>query len=256
MRFDIFDEEGTKGPLTTEGGDSILAENGDTIEPEDSSGTVFSDFDPVRKQRYHFVIWYDGNFVNMQIDSGDTIQKGTAIGEPSDTGTDFRVGAEFSNQRKYWDGQIGEIGYWPRLPSAAEVEALFDEGTGLDYDFTTYPDPVFATTLFSDPLNVNSEFILIARENEMVAVKAPAETVFIGYPENETVTHPATLIQAFNVVILMRNPLDGPPMVWNGRFGEKFKIADLGGVPNPIDNVDYAIYFRNRLIFYCRQRHG
>jgi hypothetical protein len=248
MKFSAWDTTGTQGAFLTEASDVLNAENDDILELEDTIGNAIWSSAPVVGQLYFFSCWYDPNrnTINLSIDDGTPVE-GILNGVIADTAAGFKVGAANSTASGFWDGQIGGLGYWSRIHTSQEVTALYKGGSGLDYPFDSHVGTVYATTVFSDPNSVSSEYILIAQGGCMLAVKAPGTLKVIEYPTDEAVTMEATLVQAFDKVLLMRNPIDGSPLIWDGDFDAPMTLASTSGTPASIDSVDYATYFRNRL---------
>tara|TARA_R100000306_G_C4374081_1_gene141216 strand:+ start:14 stop:2452 length:2439 start_codon:yes stop_codon:yes gene_type:complete len=248
MKFSAWNATGTQGSLLAESNNVINAENDDILELEDTIGNAVWGSAPNTGQLYFFTCWYDParNTMNLSIDD-ETPVEGTLNGVIADTAAGFKVGAANSTASDFWDGQIGGLGYWSRIHTSQEITSLYGNSSGLDYPFGSHTAEVFATTVFSDPNNVSSEYILIAQGESMLAIKAPGTLRVIDYPTDEEVTLEATLVQAFDKVLLMRNPKDGSPLVWDGDFDNAMTVASTSGSPASIDSVDYATYFRNRL---------
>ena len=248
IKFSAWDSTGTQGSLLAETSYVINAENDDILEVEDTIGNAVWSAATNTGQLYFFSCWYDpsSSKIYLTIDDG-TVVEGPVSGVIANTAAEFKVGAANSTASNFWDGQIGGLGYWSRILTSQEVTSLYNGSSGLDYPFGSHTGTVYATTVFSDPNNVDTEYILIAQGDSMLAIKPPGTLRVIDYPSDEEVTLDATLVQAFDKVLLMRNPTDGSPLLWDGDFDNAMTVASTSGSPASIDSVDYATYFRNRL---------
>ena len=87
---------------------------------------------------YFLVGWHDAaaNTVNIQINNGTIYSLATSGTAPTDTTSDFRIGASgVAGFEGYFDGRIDEVGYWKRVLTSDEKTALYNGGSGTTYPF-------------------------------------------------------------------------------------------------------------------------
>jgi hypothetical protein len=73
----------------------------------------------------NLIYWADGDYVTSTEVNSDV----TFIGDPSN---DFYFGNRYSTGT-YYDGQMDEISYWTRVLSEAEIDEIYNGGTGASY---------------------------------------------------------------------------------------------------------------------------
>jgi hypothetical protein len=83
---------------------------------------------------YFIVAWHDStaNTVNIQVNNG-TVDSGSYSAGVSDPGANFLIG--FSGSASV-DGAVDEFGVWGRVLTAQERTDLYNDGSGLAYDFS------------------------------------------------------------------------------------------------------------------------
>jgi len=93
---------------------------------------------------YFIVVWHDAtaNTVNIQVNNG-TVDSAATSGAPADTDAEFRIGRDYSDNYRCWDGRIDEVGFWKRTLTEAERTALYNSGNGVSHPH--FCDPVLPT---------------------------------------------------------------------------------------------------------------
>lgn len=78
---------------------------------------------------------YDNNIIRMSANAGPKDDGQQPANHPLNTsGTVFAIGQQpFSSGGRYFNGQIGRVGYWNRILTADELTSLYNGGTGLKY---------------------------------------------------------------------------------------------------------------------------
>ncbi len=86
---------------------------------------------------YYIVAWHDASAdtVNIQVNNG-TVGSTATSGSPSDTSASLRIGS-YDGTQFYWDGVIGNVGYWKRKLTTEEKTALYNSGNGQNYNAMT-----------------------------------------------------------------------------------------------------------------------
>jgi RHS repeat-associated protein len=84
---------------------------------------------------WYFVTgWHDSinNSVGIQVNNA-TPDTAATTGVPSDTSANFRIGAFFTTEAKFWDGLIDEVSFYKRVLTSAERTWLYNNGSGRMY---------------------------------------------------------------------------------------------------------------------------
>ena len=91
-----------------------------------------------------------------------------------------------------------------------------------------------ASCAYSDPNNISSQFIVVALNTKAVVVNltAPFATTDIAYPAGIVINADASLLQAFNKVILFREGKTA--LVWDGNVLNDFIVAESGAYIQPV----------------------
>lgn len=93
---------------------------------------------------------------------------------------------------------------------------------------------VVASCAYSNPLDTTGQFIVVATSSEAVLVNLDPSvipTTTIAYPAGVTIVNEASLVQAFNKVILFRR--GETPLVWDGDPANDFEKAPSGDFQQP-----------------------
>ena len=93
---------------------------------------------------------------------------------------------------------------------------------------------VVASCAYSNPLDTTGQFIIVATSSEAVLVNLDPlviPTTTIAYPAGVTIVNEASLVQAFNKVILFRR--GETPLVWDGDPTNDFEKAPSGDFQQP-----------------------
>lgn len=123
--------------------------------------------------------------------------------------------------------------------------SLLVPGTGLTLPFTlddTGTPPVVndiipkvvASCAYSNPLDTSGQFIVVATDSEAILVNLDPSvltTTTIAYPAGIQIVNSASLVQAFNKVILFRK--GQTPLIWDGNTANDFEKAQSGDFQQP-----------------------
>jgi len=124
--------------------------------------------------------------------------------------------------------------------------SLIIPGTGLTLPFTlddlsaTPPKlvdivpKIVASCAYSNPLDTTGQFIVVATDSAAVLVNLDpliTTTTAIAYPAGVTIVNEASLVQAFNKVILFRR--GETPLIWDGDIANDFVKAPSGDFQQP-----------------------
>jgi hypothetical protein len=123
--------------------------------------------------------------------------------------------------------------------------SLLIPGSGLTLPFTlddTGTSPVLvdivprvaASCAYSNPLDTTGQFIVVATSSAAVLVNLDpliTTTTAIAYPAGVTIVNEASLVQAFNKVILFRR--GETPLIWDGDIANDFVKAPSGDFQQP-----------------------
>jgi len=93
---------------------------------------------------------------------------------------------------------------------------------------------VVASCAYSNPLDTTGQFIIVATSSEAVLVNLDPlviPTTTIAYPAGVTIVNEASLVQAFNKVILFRR--GETPLIWDGDPTNDFEKAPSGDFQQP-----------------------
>lgn len=79
-----------------------------------------------------------GDTVNIQVNNGSVASSATGGAAPQVSAAQFRIGARaYAGFEGFFNGNIGPVAYWKRVPSDKEREWLWNKGLGRSYsDFT------------------------------------------------------------------------------------------------------------------------
>ena len=117
---------------------------------------------------------------------------------------------------------------------------------------------VQASCAYSDPNNTNSQFIIVALNARAVAVNltAPFNTTDIAYPAGDNANAKASMLQAFNKVILFREGKTA--LVWDGNLANDFIVAESGAYIQPVRLGDAGsnTSITNGLVTVNAEAHG
>lgn len=87
---------------------------------------------------YFLCAWYDPATGEQGISVNGTANTATATsGRTTGTSAEFRIGArQYPGFPGYFDGCIGEVGFWKRVLTSTDRSDLYNGGSGLAYPFT------------------------------------------------------------------------------------------------------------------------
>jgi hypothetical protein len=95
---------------------------------------------------------------------------------------------------------------------------------------------VYASTKYSDPNDQNSQYIILAANDNAVAKNIQTgATQTIQYTGTQAVGSGATMLQAFNKVFIFRE--GSTALVWDGNFNNAFELVESGEYEQPIQIV-------------------
>jgi hypothetical protein len=120
-------------------------------------------------------------------------------------------------------------------------------------------DPAIqASCAYSDPNNISSQFIVVALNTKAVVVNltSPFTTTDIAYPSGVVINADASLLQAFNKVILFREGKTA--LVWDGNVANDFILAESGAYIQPVrlGNAGDNTTITNGLVTVLSTAHG
>lgn len=120
-------------------------------------------------------------------------------------------------------------------------------------------DPAIqASCAYSDPNNISSQFIVVALNTKAVVVNltSPFTTTDIAYPLGVVINADASLLQAFNKVILFREGKTA--LVWDGNLANDFIVAESGTYIQPVrlGDVGNNTSITNGLVTVNSAAHG
>jgi len=95
---------------------------------------------------------------------------------------------------------------------------------------------VYASTKYSDPNDENSQYIILAANDNAVAKNIQTgATQTINYTGTQAVGSGATMLQAFNKVFIFRE--GSTALVWDGNFSNDFELVESGEYEQPVQIV-------------------
>ena len=95
---------------------------------------------------------------------------------------------------------------------------------------------VYASTGFSNPNDGNSQYIILAANDNAVAKNIQTgATQTIDYTGTESVGSGATMLQAFNKVFIFRE--GSTALSWDGNFSNDFELVESGEYEQPVQIV-------------------
>lgn len=105
----------------------------------DREVVVVQDFSALADDDWHMITAvYDGVTIDIYVD-GFYVNGGAVTGDMK-TFTEELMFGTLGGAGSYWDGEIDEASYWERDLSAAEVEELWNSGSGLQHPYSAGPD--------------------------------------------------------------------------------------------------------------------
>jgi len=95
---------------------------------------------------------------------------------------------------------------------------------------------VYASTKYSDPNDQNSQYIILAANDNAVAKNIQTgATQTINYTGTQAVGSGATMLQAFNKVFIFRE--GSTALAWDGDFNNDFELVESGEYDQPVQIV-------------------
>ena len=95
---------------------------------------------------------------------------------------------------------------------------------------------VYASTKYSDPNDQNSQYIILAANDNAVAKNIQTGvTQTINYTGTQAVGSGATMLQAFNKVFIFRE--GSTALAWDGDFNNDFELVESGEYEQPVQIV-------------------
>lgn len=108
-------------------------------------------------------------------------------------------------------------------------------GYGMEIDESQVTE-VYASTKYSDPNDQNSQYIILAANDNAVAKNIQTgATQTINYTGTQAVGSGATMLQAFNKVFIFRE--GSTALAWDGDFNNDFELVESGEYEQPVQIV-------------------